>query len=98
MTNRRKIEILESSIKLLKKWQTWGQYCGICKTLYELSDIEDAEMSRYLYCKRPDLFSKFYWNIYYRGYSPYWWPLDENGFKQRIKFLEHLIKKLKNEQ
>ena len=36
---------------------------------------------------------KFRFQKNYRGNDAYWWTMDDEGFDQRLKFLEHLIKK-----
>jgi hypothetical protein len=94
MTNKRKIEILKQSIVSLKQRQTWGRYIGICETFNYLYSSEWGIMSSYFKSQRPGLFSKFFWNINYQPLNPFWWSQDEGGFKQRVKFLEYLIKKL----
>lgn len=97
MTNERRIEILKQSIVYLKQRQTWDEYPGICKTFYHLPGWEHDSIDYYFKSKRPGLFSKFFWNRYYRPFNPYWWTQDEAGFKQRVKFLEYLIKKLEED-
>ena len=47
---------------------------------------------------RPGIASKFFWNWHYQPMSVYWWTLGPSGLKQRIKFLQHWIKKIENEK
>ena len=44
---------------------------------------------------KPNWKSKFWWNWNYDrfGFSAYWWPLNDAGKKQRIRFIKHLIEK-----
>jgi hypothetical protein len=75
---------------------------GICRKMAQiyfdrLITIEEYRLLENDFKKRvPKWYSKFYWNkffVYSGGYG-YWWTLDNLGDEQRIKYLNHIVKKL----
>ena len=73
---------------------------GICSNIDHLwnkdliSDEEYNVLSDDFKRRKPNIFSKFYWNEYYTG-GVYWWANHSLGDEQRKLFLQHIIKKLK---
>jgi len=90
MTNEEIVDILKKVVIDIEKFK----FLGICYRLkrYCISDAQYAEMLRILYDAKPGTSSKFYWHKSYIN-EAYWWTRDDAGYKQRIKFLNHLIKK-----
>ncbi len=79
---------------------------GICKKILECGFIgllthEEANLLLDDFrLRKPNMFSRFYWNKSYIKSSAvwhYWWScsIDDAGNAQRKKFLLHLVKKLK---
>jgi len=74
---------------------------GICNNIVrcymddKISLKENTKLSLDLQQRRPSFFSKFYWNkSYHKLGNAFWWPINNEGNEQRIKFLKHLINKL----
>ena len=91
-----KIEYLKEALTILQ--QDKNYLPGICSALYVvISDLTEYYYVRdFFLAQRPTILSKFWWNRNYRSKAVYWWPLNKEGNEQRIKFLQHLIKKLED--
>jgi hypothetical protein len=77
---------------------------GICFYIDDIycNNIITFEESYYLKShlkkQRPTLMSKFFYNIFYIQFGDpedFWWYLTHAGFHQRVRFVKHLISKLK---
>lgn len=76
---------------------------GIClciSSLYSWSTINSKEHDLLLKdfeSKKPNIFSKFFWNSSYNHFSSlghYWWTNDNKGNEQRKLFIQHIIDNL----
>lgn len=90
MTNKRKIEILQGAIKMIKGYKDNRKWYGLCFAVEcQLTNEErekyDAYNSlRFLHIKKPKQATKHYW-----------FPLTKAGDAQRIKLCNEVIKELK---
>lgn len=86
---------------LLTQFMIDPPYQGICYSMNflrlrgmitstELDILEDDFLSR----KPKSIFNKFTWSKYYTG-KTYWWKALPEGDAQRIKFIQHRIKRSK---
>lgn len=94
MTNERKIEILRMCISVIEK----SGIDGICNTFLVLQangSILDSEFIEIkIWFKRQGVLIEEL-GYKYHPFSPYWWNPFEK--EPRIKFLNYLINKLKND-
>lgn len=73
-----------------------GGICAEMRSLNENGEItfmEHAMLSNHFYKQKPHMFSLFWWNPSYKGRG-FWWKGTVEGNKQRVKFIESIIKKL----
>lgn len=74
---------------------------SICSIITEtwhnelISECEFVILLNDLSTRKPNIFSRFWWNKDFNQIRDrFWWKLNEEGQQQRIKFLEHIISKL----
>jgi hypothetical protein len=87
---------------VLNKFSSDPTDLGICISAYHLSFtsvITREEKDLFiddLFSRRPKWYtSTFWWSIHHAPGKAYWWKKTPDGRRCRIKFLKHIIKKLK---
>jgi len=82
----------------------WAGICGsinnLTRPFYEQNPIsytDYAILMKDFQSRRPTIFSKWWWYPSYTTINTYWWKFTDNGMKQRIKFIESIIKELEDE-
>lgn len=87
---------------VLAKFESDPTDMGICISAHNLEYqgvLSYSEIRTFMedfYSRRPEWYNSLFW--YSFSYTPktsYWWHRTEEGRKCRIKFLKHIINKLK---
>ena len=76
---------------------------GICHCINRLYGLDTISLEEHnlllkdFESKKPNIFSKFFWNSNYNQLSRkshYWWKNDKKGNEQRKLFIQHIINNL----
>lgn len=91
---------------LLEEFEMCKRDTGICSRIDAMvfsdkcTTSEWSEIMNHIRKNKPNIFSRFYWhpsfNWAYHG--GFWWKRNNEGYKQRVKFLESLIEKCLKEE
>jgi hypothetical protein len=97
LTKEQKKEIYSKALEELKL-DNYGYDRGICSCLARVTIFNiEVLIKRDFYRNKPYILKpktwKFRFDKNHQASERYWWTQDEEGYNQRIKFLEYLIEK-----
>ncbi len=102
LTNKQKKEIYSKALVELKS-NNWNYERGICSCLTRVTSWDmnnyaiELLINKDFIQNKPSIWKpktwKFRFHKNYQAFEAYWWTRDEQGYNQRIKFLEYLIEK-----
>jgi hypothetical protein len=96
LTKEQKKEIYTKALVELES-NNWDYERGICSCLARVTIFgTEVLIKRDFYRNKPSIWKPKTWKFrFHENYQnlQFWWTRDEQGYNQRIKFLEYLIEK-----